>query len=112
MYRLIGNFSLHSLCFLATNKSTEKEPANFGTEYRKLLGYVRRRIDAVAARDAEDFVHDVAVNLFDRADVGLPIEHLSAYVYQALQNRIIGLPTTVSVLAAEDLAFREILIQA
>jgi RNA polymerase sigma-70 factor (ECF subfamily) len=60
----------------------------FGTEYRKLLGYVRRRIDAVATRDAEDFVHDVAVNLFDRADVGLPIEHLSAYVYQALQNRI------------------------
>ncbi|MFC1529821.1 Na-K-Cl cotransporter [Gemmatimonadota bacterium] len=31
--------------------------------------------------------------------------------YQTLQNRIIGLPTTVSVLAAEQLAFREILIQ-
>jgi RNA polymerase sigma factor (sigma-70 family) len=60
----------------------------FGTEYRKLLGYVRRRIDAMAAGDAEDFVHDVAVNLFDRADVGTPIEHLSGYVYQALQNRI------------------------
>jgi RNA polymerase sigma-70 factor (ECF subfamily) len=60
----------------------------FGTEYRKLLGYVRRRIDAAAARDAEDVVHDVAVNLFDRADIGFPIEHLSAYVYQALQNRI------------------------
>lgn len=60
----------------------------FGTEYRKLLGYVRRRIDAMAAGDAEDFVHDVAVNLFDRADIGTPIEHLSGYVYQALQNRI------------------------
>jgi RNA polymerase sigma factor (sigma-70 family) len=42
----------------------------------------------MATGDAEDFVHDVAVNLFDRADIGLPIEHLSAYVYQALQNRI------------------------
>jgi RNA polymerase sigma factor (sigma-70 family) len=60
----------------------------FGTEYRKLLGYVRRRINTMATGDAEDFVHDVAVNLFDRADIGLPIEHLSAYVYQALQNRI------------------------
>ena len=60
----------------------------FGTEYRKLLGYVRRRVDAVATGDAEDFVRDVAVNLYDRADIGLPIEHLSAYVYQALQNRI------------------------
>jgi len=60
----------------------------FGTEYRKLLGYVRRRVEAMTAGDAEDVVHDVAVNLFDRADIGLPIEHLSAYVYQALQNRI------------------------
>jgi RNA polymerase sigma factor (sigma-70 family) len=60
----------------------------FQTEYRKLLGYVRRRIDIMASGDAEDFVHDVAVNIFNRADIGLPIEHLSAYVYQALQNRI------------------------
>lgn len=61
----------------------------FGSEYRKLLGYVRRRIDAIAVQDAEDFVHDVAVTLFDRADIGSSIEHLSAYVYQALQNRIV-----------------------
>jgi RNA polymerase sigma-70 factor (ECF subfamily) len=60
----------------------------FRTEYRMLLGYVRRRIDDIAAQDAEDFVHDVAVQLFDRADVAFPIEHLSAYVYQALRNRI------------------------
>jgi len=31
--------------------------------------------------------------------------------YETLQNRIIGLPTTVSVLSAEDLAFREVLLQ-
>ena len=60
----------------------------FRSEYRKLLGFVRRRIDDLAAREAEDFVHDVAVQLFDRADVTLPIEHLSAYVYRCLQNRI------------------------
>jgi hypothetical protein len=31
--------------------------------------------------------------------------------YETLQHRIIGLPTTISVLAAEELIFREILIQ-
>lgn len=58
------------------------------TEYLKLLGFVRRRVDAIAAQDAEDFVHDVAVQLFDKADIAAPIEHLSAYVYRSLQNRI------------------------
>lgn len=61
----------------------------FRTEYHRLLGFVRRRIDEIAAQDAEDVVHDVAVQLFDRADITVPIEHLSAYVYRALQNRII-----------------------
>ncbi len=37
----------------------------FRTEYRKLLGFVRRRVDDMAAQDAEDFIHDVAVHLFD-----------------------------------------------
>lgn len=60
----------------------------FQTEYLKLLGFVRRRVDEIAAQDAEDFVHDIALQLFDRSDIALPIEHLSAYVYRALQNRI------------------------
>jgi RNA polymerase sigma factor (sigma-70 family) len=60
----------------------------FRTEYRKLLGFVRRRFDEIAAQDAEDVVHDVAVRLFDRADVAAPVEHLSAYVYQSLHNRM------------------------
>ena len=60
----------------------------FRNEYFKLLGFVRRRVDDIAAQDAEDFVHDVAVQLFDKADIAAPIEHLSAYVYRSLQNRI------------------------
>ena len=60
----------------------------FRAEYRKLMGFVRRRVDDIAAQDAEDFVHDVAVQLFDKADIAAPIEHLSAYVYRSLQNRI------------------------
>jgi RNA polymerase sigma factor (sigma-70 family) len=60
----------------------------FRNEYLKLLGFVRRRVDDITAQDAEDFVHDVAVQLFDKADITAPIEHLSAYVYRSLQNRI------------------------
>jgi len=50
----------------------------FRTEYRKWVGYVRRLIDDTAERDAEDVVQDVILHIFDRADIGAPIENLSA----------------------------------
>ena len=73
-----------------------EEPVNrvadfFRTERRKLVSYVRSRIDDAADRDAEDIVQDVMVNLFDKADISIPIENLAAYVYQSLRNRIIDL---------------------
>jgi RNA polymerase sigma factor (sigma-70 family) len=75
------------------NMNTQNEKKRlaefFRTDYQKLLWYVKQRVDDIAAQDAEDFIHDVAVSLFDRADVGLPIEHLSAYVYRSLKNRMI-----------------------
>ena len=61
----------------------------FRSEHRRLVGYVRRWIDDTAERDGEDIVQDVALNIFDRADVTIPIEYLSAYVYRAIGNRII-----------------------
>jgi RNA polymerase sigma factor (sigma-70 family) len=60
----------------------------FRSEYRKLLGFVRRRVDDIAAQDAEDFVQDVAAQLFEQVNIAAPIEHLSAYVYRSLSNRI------------------------
>jgi RNA polymerase sigma factor (sigma-70 family) len=54
-----------------------------------LVGYVRRRLDDAAAEDAEDIVQDVILGLFDRADPTVPIQNLAAFVYRALQNRII-----------------------
>lgn len=63
----------------------------FKTEYKRLVGYVRQRIDDTAERDAEDIVQDVIVNIFDRADMVRPIENLSAYVYQSLRNRVVDL---------------------
>lgn len=61
----------------------------FRSERRRLIGYVRRWIDETAAQDGEDIVQDVALNIFNRADVTIPIDYLSAYVYRALRNRII-----------------------
>lgn len=63
----------------------------FQTEYKRLVRYVRRLIDDTAERDAEDIVQDVILNIFDKADIGLPIENLSAYIYQALRNRVVDL---------------------
>ena len=60
----------------------------FHSERRRLISYVRRWIDETAAQDGEDIVQDVALNIFNRADMTIPIEYLSAYVYQALRNRI------------------------
>jgi RNA polymerase sigma factor (sigma-70 family) len=59
------------------------------TERGRLIRYVRHLIDDTAERDGEDIVQDVALNLFSRADVLMPIETLSAYFYQSLRNRVI-----------------------
>jgi RNA polymerase sigma factor (sigma-70 family) len=61
----------------------------FDLERSRLIGYVRRLIDDAAERDGEDIVQDVALNMFSRADITVPIEHLSAYVYQAIRNRVV-----------------------
>lgn len=58
-------------------------------EHKRMTGYVRRFIDDAADRDGEDIVQDVALSLFDRADVLMPIEAVSAYVYRSLRNRVI-----------------------
>jgi RNA polymerase sigma factor (sigma-70 family) len=67
------------------NKITEF----FRREYGGLVSYVRRRIDDAADRDAEDIVQDVMTNIFNQADITIPIDNLSAYVYRSLKNRII-----------------------
>ncbi|MBW1803711.1 MAG: RNA polymerase sigma factor [Deltaproteobacteria bacterium] len=67
----------------------KKIAAFLGNERERLVGYVRRFIDDTAERDGEDIVQDVILNLFNRADVTIPIENVTAYVYRALRNRII-----------------------
>jgi RNA polymerase sigma-70 factor (ECF subfamily) len=63
--------------------------AEFLTSKRKkLISFVHHLIDDAAERDGEDIVQDVALKLLSRADVLMPIETLSAYVYQFLRNRV------------------------
>lgn len=61
----------------------------FRQEHKKLVRYVQRRIDRAAERDAEDIVQDVMLSIFDRADLTVPIENLSAYIYRSLRNRVV-----------------------
>jgi len=70
-------------------ESPQPTAAEFFREERgRLVGYVRGRLDDIAAEEAEDIVQDVALHLFDRADITAPVRDLSAYVYRALKNRI------------------------
>ena len=60
-------------------------------EWRHLVAAVRSWLADTAERDAEDVVQDVAVSLFESADLTAPIRDLSAYVYRALRNRVVDL---------------------
>jgi len=61
----------------------------FEDEYHHLVTFVRSLIDDAADRDAEDIVQDVAFHLFEKGDIGAPIEHLGSYIYQSLRNRVV-----------------------
>jgi len=60
-------------------------------EWRQLVAAVRSWLADTAERDAEDVVQDVALSLFESADLTAPIRNLSAYVYRALHNRVVDL---------------------
>jgi RNA polymerase sigma factor (sigma-70 family) len=61
----------------------------FDRERKRLVGYVRSRIDDAAAFDSEDIVQDIAAGLFDRNDLADTVDNIAAYVYQALRNRVV-----------------------
>jgi RNA polymerase sigma factor (sigma-70 family) len=61
----------------------------FKEEYRNLVRFVRSSIADTADRDSEDIVQEVALHLFEKADMTAPIEHLTSYVYQALRNKVV-----------------------
>ena len=76
---------------MSGEKSKKKLSEFFHNEYEKLVNYVHRLINDTAERDAEDIIQDAMTNLFDKSDITLPIENLSAYIYKSIRNRIIDL---------------------
>jgi RNA polymerase sigma factor (sigma-70 family) len=61
----------------------------FAREYNKMVNFIRKRLNDESGRDAEDVVQDVMVKIFESADINVPLEKLSAYVYASLRNKIV-----------------------
>jgi RNA polymerase sigma factor (sigma-70 family) len=58
-------------------------------EWRRLVSFVRTRLDDSEEWDAEDIVQEVLTDIYERADVAAPIVDLASYVSRALRNRIV-----------------------
>ena len=58
-------------------------------ERQRFISYVRSLLRDAASADAEDIVHDVLLRILEKADLIVPADHLAAYVYRALKNRVI-----------------------
>jgi len=84
-------FRLHYIIEYKWKTPVSRTTDFFQSEYKKLVNFVRSRIDDAADQDAEDIVQEVMLNLFDKADISVPIENLTAYIYQSLRNRIVDL---------------------
>jgi RNA polymerase sigma factor (sigma-70 family) len=76
---------------MSEEKRNSKLTDFFKTERIKMVNYVRGLIDDAADKDGEDIVQDVMLNLFNQADITIPIENLSAYIYQSLRNRVVDM---------------------
>ncbi|WP_026939453.1 RNA polymerase sigma factor [Holophaga foetida] len=61
----------------------------FIREKASFLGFIRRQMWDISHMDAEDILSEVLFSLFERADLVAEAEHLTAYLYRSIRNRII-----------------------
>lgn len=73
----------------ASTSATRRIAEVFHVERKRLLDTVRRRLFDFSPDDAEDLVQDVFHNILKRGDLVGQVENLTAYVYQAVSNRIL-----------------------
>jgi RNA polymerase sigma factor (sigma-70 family) len=71
------------------NDATHPLTEFFRREGRRLVSFVRGRIEDSAELEAEDLVQDVFAALFERSDPLAEVENLSAYVWRSLRNRVV-----------------------
>ena len=57
-------------------------------ERHRFVGFVRGLVSGRTDLDAEDIVQDVLTRLLGRADAGFSLDHMAAYAYRALRNRV------------------------
>ncbi len=61
----------------------------FAAENQKFKTYVRHRIQSIGEMDAEDMIGEVMLNVFNRVNIGEPMENLASYVYRSLHNKTV-----------------------
>jgi RNA polymerase sigma factor (sigma-70 family) len=60
----------------------------FIKEYKKLLEYTRYQLAEFTNIDAEDILHEVAFNIFNKIDFEIAIENAAAYIYRSIKNKV------------------------
>lgn len=71
-------------------------------ERQRFISYVRSLLRETASADAEDIVHDVLLRILEKADLIVPADNLTAYVYRALKNRVIDYMRTRKTILSLD----------
>jgi RNA polymerase sigma factor (sigma-70 family) len=60
-------------------------------EYNRLLEYTKFQISDFTNVDAEDVLHEVAFNIFNKIDFESVVENIAAYLYKSIKNKIIDI---------------------
>lgn len=60
-------------------------------EYDKLLSYTKYHLRGITGADAEDVLHEVVFNVFNKIDFESSVDNISAYLYQSIKNKIIDI---------------------
>lgn len=59
----------------------------FSDRYGKLVRYFQVNYSDLSDMEAEDIVSDLMADLFEKVDILVPVENLSAYIYQSIRNK-------------------------
>ncbi|HRX15748.1 MAG TPA: sigma-70 family RNA polymerase sigma factor [Spirochaetota bacterium] len=73
------------------NIAKDKIGGFFKQEYKRMKGFVQSYISDCVDSESDDIIQDVMIKLSSLADVTVPLDNLSSYVYRALKNRIIDI---------------------
>jgi RNA polymerase sigma factor (sigma-70 family) len=61
----------------------------FTKQYQKVVNTFRARYNNMSQMEVEDIVSDLMTELLAKADISTQIDNMGAYLYRAVQNRVI-----------------------